>query len=135
MTCRQVEDAARHQHGSIIDQDIEAPEGVEGALDHGCDLFFTGDISLDGQRTSTQRLNGLRGFIDSPGQAWVRWLCDRAATTMSAPSAANAKAMSLPIPLELPVTIATFPASFIVFPRSENCRLDMPPSYPGGGPR
>src|SRR6266511_5068136 len=48
-----------------------------------------------------------------PGSRGSGWLSERAATTISAPSVANARAMSLPIPRELPVTIATFPASVI----------------------
>src|SRR5262247_3158647 len=48
-----------------------------------------------------------------PGSRGSGWLSERAATTISAPAPANARAMSLPIPRELPVTIATFPASVI----------------------
>src|SRR5262245_2363814 len=48
-----------------------------------------------------------------PGSRGSDWLSERAATTISAPATAYARAMSLPIPRELPVTIATFPASVI----------------------
>src|SRR4029453_11721172 len=48
-----------------------------------------------------------------PGSRGSGWLSERAATTITRPTAANASAMSLPIPRELPVTIATFPASVI----------------------
>src|SRR5256885_894079 len=48
-----------------------------------------------------------------PGKRGSGSTSERATTTTLAPSAAKAKAMSLPIPREAPATIATFPASFI----------------------
>src|SRR5581483_4392449 len=43
------------ERASVVDQDVDRAEFVDGARDRGCDLLAVGDVALDGERPPPER--------------------------------------------------------------------------------
>ena len=104
----------------IADQNVEPPKASITLRGAGFDLFFVGDVHGDADRALAVR-------IDVAGGGLGRFLVRSAMATLGA-FAGEEAAISLPIPLAAPVTIATLSSSCIVDPPCRRRCSRCPPT-------
>ena len=105
----------------VVDQDVDAVEGLHDVLFEFADLFFLDEICLKDLRLPPR-------FSTA---CFTSFNCSvrRETSAMLAPAAPSAKAIALPIPLLAPVMTATLPLrlySLIAFSKDcihQGCRL------------
>ena len=67
---RRLEDGLRPDGSGVVDQNVEAAELGDGALDQVANGVLVADIGGDGEGAPPQGADGVRGFVDAAGQAF-----------------------------------------------------------------
>ena len=102
----------------VVDEDIDSAELRLGFVEQFLDVLGFRDVGLDGDRIAT------RGF-DLIDDGLCALLIGRVIDDDVGAFGPNCPAIAAPIPLEAPVTTATFPFSFgMIFPFAIECLFD-----------
>ena len=96
--------------GGVADQDVRRAELVGGFCDEALPVLRLGQVGADRHRRAAGRADLLGGLGDGAGERGGAVSVVRAATATAAPSAANRRAISAPMPRLAPVTMATLPS-------------------------
>ena len=67
---RSLEDGLRPDGAGVVDQNVEAAELGDGALDQVANGVLIADIGGDGEGAPARGADGVRGFVDAAGQSF-----------------------------------------------------------------